>query len=109
MSQSEDRIYLAAPRPEVAGDQKVTEPNSSREIVIFALRLLTVIAGLFAGALTFAGIVFVILGSTGEVEINLFGSTMKSQNIGIICIFFGAVVFTLIVRRVIGALEKLNS
>jgi hypothetical protein len=39
-----------------------------------------------------AGAYFVYLGSLGLSEVHLFGKSLKSENVGVSCVFFGAIV-----------------
>jgi hypothetical protein len=60
-------------------------------------------------ALIGGGIFLVWLGAQGDTEIYLFGNTFRSQNVGVVGIFCGAVLVTLNVRRALRSLERLGA
>ncbi len=70
--------------------------------------LMSIIVGtfLFGAILGVAGVVFVILGASGDTEFELFGQTFKSQNVGIGAIFIGAVTVILLIRRVLAVVAS---
>ena len=73
------------------------------------MKFTLVLTGLVGAVLIFGGIWLVFLGTTANTEMSLFGSQFKSQNVGVVGIFCGAVVVVLNVRRTMSALEKLAS
>jgi uncharacterized membrane protein YidH (DUF202 family) len=66
------------------------------------------VAGLLSLAMIAAGVWLVVLGASGETEISLFGNTFKSQNVGVVGIFCGAVLAVLTIRRVLKSVERLG-
>jgi len=53
------------------------------------------------------GVWLVYLGATGDTNINLFGNSFSSTNVGVVGIFCGAVLVGLIFRRALKSLEHL--
>lgn len=82
---------------------KVGEHLSSAKGLLYLI-----IGGTLIAALCFiaAGLVLVYLGATGQSTVELFGSTIKSENAGIVSIFFGAVTLIILFRQ---AMEKIEA
>jgi hypothetical protein len=59
-------------------------------------------------ALIIGGAVLVYLGATGDTELSLFGNSFKSQNVGAVGIFCGAVLVILGNRRSLRSMERLG-
>jgi hypothetical protein len=49
----------------------------------------------------------VYLGATGDSSVELFGSTITSENAGIVSIFFGAVILVLVFREAMQKIEAI--
>ncbi len=61
-------------------------------------------------AIVVAGVVLVVLGTAGQLtELTLFGNTFKSETVGAVGIFCGAVLVILNVRRVMRSVERLGA
>jgi hypothetical protein len=56
-----------------------------------------------------AGIALVWIGAGGDTELTLFGNTFKSQTVGAVGIFCGAVIVIMNVRRVMKSLDHLGA
>lgn len=72
------------------------------------LRLLIFVFLIIGLALIGGGILLVYLGARGDTEIELFGNTFKSQSVGVVGIFCGAVLAILSTRRVLLTIERLG-
>jgi hypothetical protein len=62
---------------------------------------------LLAGIFGCLGVTLVYLGAKGDTELNLFGQSMHTADVGVASIFIGAVIVVLVIRRVIKAAEAL--
>jgi hypothetical protein len=58
-------------------------------------------------ALIGGGIWLVYLGATGGTELSLFGNEFKSQNVGAVGIFCGAVLVGAVMRRTLRTVERI--
>ncbi len=70
-------------------------------------KLILIIAGLLGALMILGGIALVYLGATGDTEISLFGQSFKSQSVGVVGIFCGAVVEVLAFQQVLKAINKI--
>lgn len=71
--------------------------------------LYLIIGGTLIAALCFigAGLTLVYLGATGQSTVEIFGSTIKSENAGIVSIFFGAVTLVILFRQAMQKIEAI--
>jgi len=65
------------------------------------------LVGIMGLALIGGGIWLVYLGATGNTELELFGNSFKSQNVGVVGIFSGAVLAIIGVRSALAALREI--
>ena len=70
--------------------------RSNRLLIVLALS--AAIVGLFLAGL---GVILVYLGATGNSKLNIFGSTVSSESVGIPAIFIGGVLVILVYRRIL--------
>src|SRR4051794_22484671 len=78
--------------------------SAGSPVLMFSLVVSLVIGATLIGG----GVALVYLGGHGETELVLFGNTFKSQNVGAVGIFCGAVMVVLAIRRVVTAVERLG-
>jgi uncharacterized membrane protein YidH (DUF202 family) len=78
--------------------------EAGRSTLAFSLSA-TLVLGV---VLILGGVALVYLGSTGDTELELFGNHFKSQNVGVVGIFCGAVLAVLGIRRTLLSLERLG-
>jgi hypothetical protein len=73
--------------------------------------LLAIVAlvDLLAVALISGGIWLIHKGRTANTEIDLFGATLRSQSVGVVGIFCGAVLAILVLYQVLKATAKLGA
>jgi hypothetical protein len=91
------------------GISSETSTDSQQSPIHAGLSILknTLLAISFIGVLMIiSGIVFVVLGSTGNTEINLFGNSFKSQNVGIAGLFCGLMLVIVGLRQMLTTLER---
>jgi hypothetical protein len=71
--------------------------------------LYLIVGGALIASLCFigAGLALVYLGATGDSSVELFGSTISSENAGIVSIFFGAVTLVLVFRQAMQKIEAI--
>lgn len=89
----------------------ITVPHYSEQHILAGaptLRLLIFVLLVIGVALIASGVFLVYLGAHGDTEIVLFGNTFKSQNVGVVGIFCGAVMAILSTRRVLLTIERLG-
>lgn len=72
------------------------------------LRPIVILTGILAALFVVAGVTFLILGTSGYTEMTLFGNSIRSSHVGVICVFLGGVAFVLSFRRVLTSLERLG-
>lgn len=71
--------------------------------------LYLIVGGTLVAAICFivAGLTLVYLGATGDSSVDLFGSTIKSENAGIVSIFLGAVTLIILFRQAMQKIEAI--
>jgi hypothetical protein len=83
--------------------------RDSAEHIKAATPLLSVIVFLVTGlSVLFVVAGIVLVGAKGDTEISFLGSSFKSQNVGGVSLFLGAVLIAYVFRRVISSIERLG-
>jgi hypothetical protein len=88
-----------------AGAAGIEHIHAARPVQRLALTITGAIVLMVVGA----GVALVWVGATGHTELTLFGNTFKSETVGAVGIFCGAVIVILNVRRVMKSLERLGA
>jgi hypothetical protein len=83
----------------------VSHIKAARPVHRQALSITVVIGLMIVGA----GVALVWVGASGHTELTLFGNTFKSETVGAVGIFCGAVLLILNVRRVMRSVERLGA
>ena len=72
------------------------------------LRPIVILTATLAALFVVSGVVFLVLGTSGYTEISIFGNSIKSSHVGVICVFLGVLASVLSFRRVLTSLERLG-
>jgi hypothetical protein len=82
----------------LAVKEKETMPWKYISPLLMFITAVALVIGLAFGSV---GVWLVYLRSEGQTEATLFGQTIKSANVGIPCVFIGAIVVILVIRNIL--------
>jgi len=82
----------------------VTNPRSAND-VYHTIAVAGMVLGIF---FIIGGVALVALGGTGDTTFTLFGNKFTSKNVGVACVFCGAIFLVLTIRRLIKGVSTTN-